>query len=224
MALGRHHTPMPAGGGIHPIRSNAVSAASRSLAKRTETQAATLEETSAALQGLTESIQSATNGAIEASANVRVIRDESARSEQIVGRAIEAMDLISGSSAEIEQLLQVINEIAFQTNLLALNASVEAARAGETGKGFAVVAQEVRELAQRSAFSAQQIKMQISRSSEHVKSGVTLVREAGSALSQIAGKVNVADELVRRIATAAQEQHSTITAISLSLHSLDNNT
>ncbi len=201
-----------------------VSMASRQLAQRTEMQAATLEETSAALQELTESVLSATQGAVEASKNVKVINDESARSEEIVNRAIAAMDLISGSSAEIEKLLRVIDEIAFQTNLLALNAGVEAARAGETGKGFAVVAQEVRELAQRSAASAQEIKSQITRSSEYVKSGVTLVREAGSALSLIAGQVKVADELVQRIAMAAEEQHSTLAALSQSVNRLDSNT
>ncbi|MBY2983797.1 methyl-accepting chemotaxis protein, partial [Rhizobium leguminosarum] len=135
--------------------------------------------------------------------------------------AIEAMSGIEKSSSEITKIIGVIDEIAFQTNLLALNAGVEAARAGESGKGFAVVAQEVRELAQRSAAAAKEIKDQIARSSSQVDHGVRLVGEAGEALKRISDQIKAANEIVAKIAHSASEQDTTLRSISSSMNQLD---
>ena len=195
--------------------------ASAELSQRTERQAANLEETSAALDELTVAVRQTADGAHEAAQRVTAVSTEAMRSDQIVAQAIEAMGGIEHSSEEISKIIGVIDEIAFQTNLLALNAGVEAARAGESGKGFAVVAQEVRELAQRSAAAAKEIKDQISRSSGQVASGVRLVGEAGDALKRISTQVKSASDIVGKIAHSASEQDTTLRSISSSLNQLD---
>ncbi|CVI63636.1 methyl-accepting chemotaxis protein (plasmid) [Agrobacterium leguminum] len=195
--------------------------ASNELSQRTERQAADLEETSAALDELTVAVRQTAEGASEAAKRVTSVSSEADRSDQIVAQAIDAMDGIKHSSGEISKIIGVIDDIAFQTNLLALNAGVEAARAGESGKGFAVVAQEVRELAQRSAAAAREIKVQISRSSGQVEAGVRLVSEAGEALKRISSQVTGAREIVGKIAHSASEQDVTLRSISASLNQLD---
>ncbi len=195
--------------------------ASNELSQRTERQAANLEETSAALDELAVTVRQTAEGAHEASKRVTSVSSEASRSDKIVAEAIEAMGGIEHSSEEIGKIIGVIDEIAFQTNLLALNAGVEAARAGESGKGFAVVAQEVRELAQRSAAAAKEIKDQISRSSGQVQNGVRLVGEAGEALKRISDQVKAASEIVGKIAHSASEQDTTLRSISSSLNQLD---
>ncbi|GES42490.1 chemotaxis protein [Rhizobium dioscoreae] len=195
--------------------------ASNELSQRTERQAASLEETSAALDELTVAVRQTAEGADEASKRVHAVSAEASRSDAVVAQAIEAMSGIEKSSAEIGKIIGVIDEIAFQTNLLALNAGVEAARAGESGKGFAVVAQEVRELAQRSAAAAKEIKDQIARSSGQVDQGVRLVGEAGEALKRISGQIKAANEIVSKIAHSASEQDTTLRSISSSMNQLD---
>ncbi len=195
--------------------------ASNELSQRTERQAANLEETSAALDELTVAVKQTADGAREAAQRVVAVSGEANRSDAVVAEAIEAMSGIEQSSGEISKIIGVIDEIAFQTNLLALNAGVEAARAGESGKGFAVVAQEVRELAQRSAAAAKEIKDQISHSSHQVENGVRLVGEAGEALKRISGQVKAASDIVSKIADSAAEQDSTLRSISSSLNHLD---
>ncbi|PPJ47579.1 HAMP domain-containing protein [Rhizobium sp. KAs_5_22] len=195
--------------------------ASGELAQRTERQAANLEETSAALDELTVAVRQTADGAREAAGQVKSVSDEARQSDVIVGHAIAAMSGIENSSAEITKIIGVIDEIAFQTNLLALNAGVEAARAGESGKGFAVVAQEVRELAQRSANAAKEIKTQISRSSEQVSQGVQLVAQTGEALKRISGQIERANDVVSKIAHSAQEQDTTLRSISSAVNLLD---
>ena len=195
--------------------------ASNELSQRTERQAANLEETSAALDELTVAVRQTADGARDAAQRVTAVSTEANRSDAVVEEAIGAMSGIEQSSAEITKIIGVIDEIAFQTNLLALNAGVEAARAGESGKGFAVVAQEVRELAQRSAAAAKEIKEQISRSSGQVANGVRLVGEAGQALKRISDQVKSASDIVGRIAHSAAEQDTTLRSISSSLNMLD---
>jgi methyl-accepting chemotaxis protein len=195
--------------------------ASAELSQRTERQAANLEETSAALDELAVAVRQTAEGAHEAAQRVSNVTNEATHSDEIVAQAIEAMGGIEHSSGEISKIIGVIDEIAFQTNLLALNAGVEAARAGESGKGFAVVAQEVRELAQRSAAAAKEIKDQISRSSGQVKNGVRLVGEAGEALKRISTQVHAASDIVGKIAHSASEQDTTLRSISSSLNQLD---
>ncbi|PDS64573.1 chemotaxis protein [Rhizobium anhuiense] len=195
--------------------------ASNELSQRTERQAASLEETSAALDELTVAVRQTADGAHEASKRVHSVSTEANHSDAIVTQAIEAMSGIEKSSSEITKIIGVIDEIAFQTNLLALNAGVEAARAGESGKGFAVVAQEVRELAQRSAAAAKEIKDQIARSSSQVDHGVRLVGEAGEALKRISDQIKAANEIVAKIAHSASEQDTTLRSISSSMNQLD---
>ena len=198
--------------------------ASNELSQRTERQAANLEETSAALDELTVAVRHTAEGAHEAAQRVTAVSTEAHRSDTVVTQAIEAMSGIEQSSEEISKIIGVIDDIAFQTNLLALNAGVEAARAGESGKGFAVVAQEVRELAQRSAAAAKEIKDQISRSSGQVENGVRLVGEAGEALKRISDQVKAASDIVTKIAHSASEQDTTLRSISASLNQLDSAT
>ena len=134
------------------------------------------------------------------------------------------MDKIDQSSKEISSIIGVIDEIAFQTNLLALNAGVEAARAGEAGKGFAVVAQEVRELAQRSAAAAKEIKTLITASGTHVASGVSLVSKAGEVLQEIAGHVQEINQDIIAIVDAAREQSTALGEINQAINTVDQGT
>ncbi len=201
--------------------SREMTTAAGELSRRTERQAATVEETAAALEQITQTVADSAKRAGEAGDLVAKTKLGAGHSGSIVRKAIGAMDQIANSSREISNIISVIDEIAFQTNLLALNAGVEAARAGEAGKGFAVVAQEVRELAQRSANAAKEIKTLITASSEHVKSGVTLVGETGSALEEIVSQVTEIDGNVVAIVTAAREQSTGLTEINKAVNAMD---
>ncbi|AVA24374.1 HAMP domain-containing methyl-accepting chemotaxis protein [Rhizobium sp. NXC24] len=183
-----------------------IRSAADDLAQRTEQQAASVEETAAALEQITTTTRDATLRAQEAEDLVRKAHQAAQTSGAVVGEAVSAMQAIATSSGEINNIIGVIDDIAFQTNLLALNAGVEAARAGEAGKGFAVVAQEVRELAQRSAHAAREIKSLITTSGEQVKSGVDLVGRTGKALQEIVSHVEEINNRVQSINTAAREQ------------------
>ncbi len=198
-----------------------LSSAANDLSKRTEQQAAALEETAAALDEITSTVRTASERANEAHDMVRATKDSAGRSGQIVRSAIDAMGRIEDSSSRINQIISVIDEIAFQTNLLALNAGVEAARAGEAGRGFAVVAQEVRELAQRSANAAKEIKTLINSSASEVENGVSLVRSTGEALLEIETLVNNVSGHVNTIATAAREQATALQEINTSVNHMD---
>ncbi|PZU23865.1 MAG: chemotaxis protein [Shinella sp.] len=198
-----------------------ISEATGNLSRRTEQQAAALEETAAALDEITAAVRMASDRATEARELVRETTDSADRSGEIVRNAVEAMNRIEASSARIGQIIGVIDEIAFQTNLLALNAGVEAARAGEAGKGFAVVAQEVRDLAQRSAGAAKEIKALISQSAHEVASGVKLVRSTGDALVEIESLVERVSGHVETIATAAREQATGLGEINSSINHMD---
>ena len=198
-----------------------ISQASDDLSHRTEAQAATLEQTAAALDELTASVKSAAEGARDVERTVGTARTEAEASGQVVQNAVAAMTEIEQSSNHISQIISVIDDIAFQTNLLALNAGVEAARAGEAGRGFAVVASEVRALAQRSSDAAMEIKTLISSSSKQVESGVELVGQAGEALQSIMTRVNHIAELVSEIANGAEEQSTGLYEINTGMTQLD---
>ena len=165
--------------------SREISQSAEDLSRRTEQQAASLEETAAALDQITVNVSNSSKRADEARTISIEANRSAAHSGRVVADAVNAMQRIETSSTKISNIIGVIDEIAFQTNLLALNAGVEAARAGEAGRGFAVVAQEVRELAQRSATAAKEIKDLISNSTSEVESGVKLVRDTGEALKTI---------------------------------------
>ncbi len=155
-----------------------VARANDELSQRTETQAANLEETTAAIANLSHNAASAAEDAGVTSDMVSGIHATTTDGRKVVSDVIDAMRLIEQSSRKIGQILTVMDDIAFQTNLLALNAGVEAARAGDAGRGFAVVASEVRGLAQRSADSAHEIRGLIAESAGHVASGSRLVQQA----------------------------------------------
>ncbi|MDB5525988.1 MAG: mcpR [Rhizobium sp.] len=198
-----------------------ITDATENLARRTEQQAATIEETAAALDEMNASAGNAAERARRASEMINKTRTGAEYSAAVVRDAIQAMEKIESSSAEIGQIINLIDNIAFQTNLLALNAGVEAARAGEAGKGFAVVAQEVRDLASRSAKAASEIKSLVSASSVQVASGVSLVNRTGEVISEIDEQVQSVSALIGDIVSASIGQAAAIGEISASVNSLD---
>lgn len=201
--------------------SNELRRAADDLAMRTEQQAAALEETSAALEEITSTVKESADRASEARSKATQAKESTNKSGEVVKDAVEAMGRIESASDEISQIIGVIDDIAFQTNLLALNAGVEAARAGEAGKGFAVVAQEVRELAQRSANAAKEIKDLITNSGVEVANGVSLVQATGEALRNISIEVNEIEEHVQSIARASAEQSAGLTDINRAVSEMD---
>ncbi|KEA03267.1 methyl-accepting chemotaxis protein [Rhizobium rhizogenes] len=201
--------------------SREISVSTDNLSRRTEQQAASLEQTAAALDEITVNVANSSKRAEEARSIVSEATASATRSAKIVADAVEAMRRIESSSSQIVSIIGVIDEIAFQTNLLALNAGVEAARAGEAGKGFAVVAQEVRELAQRSAKAAKEIKDLIRKSGQEVENGVLLVRATGDALNAIEGHVTEINHRVLSIATSASEQAMGLGEVNAAVNQMD---
>ncbi len=201
-----------------------ITAASTDMARRTERQAATLEESTGALQDLLSAVNETAAGSTKTKAIIAGAKADTFKSIEIVKKTTDAITRIMGSSKKIGTIIGVIDEIAFQTNLLALNAGVEAARAGDAGRGFAVVATEVRGLAQRSADAAKEIKNLIARSAEEVSIGVTLVGETGQAFDRIRDQIAVIDGGVSSIAGQAAEQASNLKQANTSLGELDQNT
>jgi methyl-accepting chemotaxis protein len=198
-----------------------ISSSSDDLSRRTEQQAASLEETAAALDQITVNVASSSKRADEARTVAVQANTSAAQSGAVVANAVDAMRRIEESSSQISNIIGVIDEIAFQTNLLALNAGVEAARAGDAGKGFAVVAQEVRELAQRSAKAAKEIKDLIRNSSVEVEGGVKLVRETGDALKTIETYVVTINQHMDAIATSAREQSVGLAEVNTAVNQMD---
>ena len=201
--------------------STEISHGSDDLSRRTEQQAASLEETAAALDQITATVKKTAQGADEVAKVTSITRSEAETSGAVVAKATAAMAQIEQSSHQIGQIIGVIDEIAFQTNLLALNAGVEAARAGDAGKGFAVVAQEVRELAQRSANAAKEIKALITASSQQVGQGVILVDQTGEALRGIVSKIAEIADRVSEIASSTQEQSAGLHQINTAVNQMD---
>ncbi len=205
------------------IKSSAqeISTGSEDLSRRAEQQAASIEETGAALNEITSTVKKAADGATHARQVVGAARDEAGKSGDVVSRAIRAMGDIEKSSQEINQIIGVIDEIAFQTNLLALNAGVEAARAGDAGRGFAVVASEVRALALRSAEAAKDIKRLISTSAVQVGQGVELVAQSGKSLGRILVQVAELDNVVAQIADGAMTQATALDEVKVAINQTD---
>ncbi len=191
------------------------------LSKRTESKASSLEETAAAVEQITATVRSSAERAHEANLVVGTTKRSADSSAEVVSNAIAAMGRIEGASRQIEQIIEVIDDIAFQTNLLALNAGIEAARAGEAGKGFAVVAQEVRELAQRSASAAREIKGLIEKSTSEVSAGAHLVQETGAVLASISQQIVTVSQHVDMMATASRDQAAALQEVNGSVNQMD---
>jgi methyl-accepting chemotaxis protein len=191
------------------------------LSARTEHQASSLEQTSASMEQLATTVRQNAGNAQEANQLAAAASTSAINGGDIANRAVTAMGRIEDSSRQITDIVGLIQDIAFQTNLLALNAAVEAARAGEAGKGFAVVANEVRALAQRAGQASKDIKGLIVNSDTQVREGVTLVKQAGSSLTEIVASVKKVANLVSEIATATQEQSAGIEQVSKAVTGMD---
>ena len=187
----------------------------------TEQQAAALEETAAALDQITATVGHTASGALQAAEVVQAARGDAEISGAVVRDAVEAMTAIESSSREINQIIGVIDEIAFQTNLLALNAGVEAARAGDAGRGFAVVASEVRALAQRSAEAAKEIRTLIQESGRQVGDGVAMVGQTGSTIDGMVERFTEINSLIREISRACAEQSEGLGQVNTAVAMID---
>ena len=191
------------------------------LSSRTEQQAAALEEVASSMEEITSTVKQNADNAEHANVLATTAGQTADEGGQVVENAVMAMEEINQSSARIAEIIGVIDEIAFQTNLLALNASVEAARAGEQGRGFAVVATEVRNLAQRSATAAKEIKELINDSVKKVQAGTELVNESGEKLGEIVSGVRKVKDIVAEIAAASSEQATGVDQVSTAITSMD---
>jgi methyl-accepting chemotaxis protein-1 (serine sensor receptor) len=201
--------------------SREIAAGNDDLSGRTQQQASFLEETASSMEEMTATVRQNAENASQANQLARGAREQAERGGEVVSRAVAAMAEINTSSRRIADIIGVIDEIAFQTNLLALNAAVEAARAGEQGRGFAVVASEVRNLAQRSAGAAKEIKGLISDSVDKVGVGTGLVDESGRTLAQIVESVKKVTDIVGEIAAANHEQTAGIDQVNRAVMSMD---
>ena len=198
-----------------------IRSASEDLARRNEIQAASLEETAASMREVSHAVEGAAHTAASLRSTTQHAHHRASEGGEVVTRAIDAMAAIEQSSAEIGQIISVIDAIAFQTNLLALNAGVEAARAGDAGKGFAVVANEVRALAQRSADAARDIKQLITNSSAQVAAGVDLVGQTGGKLHEIVDHVGEIASLIETFATNSEHQAANIQQVNSAVGDMD---
>ena len=198
-----------------------ISRGNDDLSHRTQEQASSLEETAASMEEMTSIVRQSAENAGHADQLARSARSQAERGGEVAERTSGAMREIEAASRQITDIVSLIDEIAFQTNLLALNAAVEAARAGEQGRGFAVVATEVRNLAQRSAGAAKEIKALIGDTVEKVQVGAMLVEESGQVLSGIVQSVKQVTDIVAEIAAASQEQSSGIDQVNRAVMQMD---
>ena len=201
--------------------SSQIASGNLDLSSRTEEQASSLEETASSMEELTSTVRQNADNAQQANQLALSASGVAVKGGEVVGKVVETMDAINDSSRKIVDIISVIDGIAFQTNILALNAAVEAARAGEQGRGFAVVATEVRNLAQRSAAAAKEIKTLIGDSVVAVDAGSKLVAEAGSTMAEIVSSVQRVTDIMAEISLATQEQSSGIDQINQAIGQMD---
>ncbi|MFZ3040401.1 MAG: methyl-accepting chemotaxis protein [Thiobacillus sp.] len=204
--------------------SNQIAAGNLDLSSRTEEQASSLEETASSMEELTSTVKQNAENARQANQLVVSTADVAVKGGQVVSQVVDTMDSIKDSSRKIADIIGVIDGIAFQTNILALNAAVEAARAGEQGRGFAVVAAEVRNLAQRSAGAAKEIKGLIEDSVGKVDAGGKLVDEAGRTMDEIVTSVKRVTDIMSEIAAASQEQSTGIEQVNQAITQMEDET
>ena len=204
--------------------SREIAAGNIDLSSRTEMQASSLEKTASAMEELTSTVKQNADNAREANQLAASASDVARKGGEVVSQVVDTMGSINASANKIVDIIGVIDGIAFQTNILALNAAVEAARAGEQGRGFAVVASEVRNLAQRSAAAAKEIKTLIGDSVEKVERGSKLVGQAGVTMDEVVASVKRVTDIMGEIANASQEQSAGIAQVNLSIIEMDSMT
>jgi methyl-accepting chemotaxis protein len=198
-----------------------IAAGNSDLSQRTEEQASSLEETASSMEELTSTVKQNAENAKQANQLAIGASDVAGKGGAVVSQVVTTMDSINESSRKIVDIISVIDGIAFQTNILALNAAVEAARAGEQGRGFAVVASEVRNLAQRSAAAAKEIKTLIGDSVEKVEGGSKLVAEAGQTMEEILASIRRVTDIMSEITAASVEQSAGIEQVNLAITQMD---
>lgn len=204
------------------IASAEIAAGNSDLSGRTEQQAGSLEETASSMEELTSTVKQNAENARQANVLASTASDIASKGGVVVAQVVDTMGSINESSKKIVDIISVIDGIAFQTNILALNAAVEAARAGEQGRGFAVVAAEVRNLAQRSAGAAKEIKGLIDDSVERVRVGTKLADDAGTTMTEVVDSVRRVTDIISEIAAASQEQTAGIEQINQAISEMDN--
>ncbi|RFP18805.1 MULTISPECIES: methyl-accepting chemotaxis protein [unclassified Duganella] len=204
--------------------SQEIASGTGDLSQRTSSQAAALEQTAASMEQLTSTVGQNADNARQANQLARSASDVAAQGGTVVEQVVVTMGSINESSRKIVDIISVIDGIAFQTNILALNAAVEAARAGEQGRGFAVVATEVRNLAQRSAAAAKEIKALIDDSVEKVGSGTRLVEQAGTTMHEVVASIKQVTDIVGEISAATQEQNDGIAQVHQAVTQMDQTT
>ncbi|MFZ6686305.1 methyl-accepting chemotaxis protein [Undibacterium sp. SXout11W] len=202
--------------------SSQIASGNMDLSSRTEQQASSLEETASSMEELTSTVQQNADNARQANSLAQTASDVASRGGSVVSEVVDTMSSINESARKIVDIISVIDGIAFQTNILALNAAVEAARAGEQGRGFAVVAAEVRNLAQRSASAAKEIKTLIGDSVEKVEAGTKLVDLAGTTMQEVVNSVRRVTDVISEITAASQEQSTGIEQINQAITEMDN--
>ncbi|WP_144152217.1 methyl-accepting chemotaxis protein [Paraburkholderia sp. BCC1885] len=210
-----------AGTGTIATASSQIASGNQDLSSRTEEQASSLEETAAAMEELSGTVRQNADNARQANQLTVSASEVAVKGGAVVSQVVDTMRSISESAAKIVDIIGVIDGIAFQTNILALNAAVEAARAGEQGRGFAVVAGEVRNLAQRSAAAAREVKTLIGDSVDKVDLGSKLVNQAGSTMSEIVASVQRVTDIMGEITAASEEQSTGIEQISKAMSQMD---